>query len=60
VLDEDIVYARRLIAAGVPADLHILAGAAHAFDSMMPDTDHALRALQTLEEWVKARLHPQI
>ena len=30
-IDEDIIYARRLIAAGVPTELHIYPGAPHAF-----------------------------
>jgi acetyl esterase/lipase len=38
LMDEDIDYARRLIAAGVPTDLHVLADGARAFDSMMPGT----------------------
>jgi triacylglycerol lipase len=58
LLDEDIAYARRLIAAGVPTDLHIVAGAPHAFDSMMPDTGVARRALHTVESWLRTRLHP--
>ena len=32
---------KMLLAAGVPTELHILAGAPHAFDSMMPDTHPA-------------------
>ncbi|WP_435768839.1 alpha/beta hydrolase [Nocardioides sp. SYSU DS0651] len=30
-LDEDIAYARRLIHAGVPTDLHVIAGAVHGY-----------------------------
>ena len=33
-VDEDIDYARRLIAAGVPTELHVYPGAFHAFDQM--------------------------
>ena len=33
-MDEDIDYVRRLIAAGVPTELHVYAGAFHAFDQM--------------------------
>jgi triacylglycerol lipase len=33
-LDEDIVYAQRLLRAGVPTELHIYPGAFHAFDMM--------------------------
>ncbi len=31
-LDENVEYARRLLAAGVPAELHVYPGACHAFD----------------------------
>ncbi|MET0370355.1 MAG: alpha/beta hydrolase [Sphingobium sp.] len=33
-LDEDIDYARRLMAAGVPVSLHVVPGAFHGFDGM--------------------------
>jgi triacylglycerol lipase len=36
-LDEDLDYARRLIDAGVPCELHVYPGAIHAFD-MVPNT----------------------
>lgn len=36
-LDEDMDYARRLIDAGVPAELHVYPGAIHAFE-MVPGT----------------------
>jgi acetyl esterase/lipase len=52
LLDVDIDYARRLIAAGVPTDLHVLAGAPHAFDSLMRDTAVAQRAQRILEDWL--------
>lgn len=35
-LDENVAYARRLLAAGVPAELHVYPGAYHAFDSFAP------------------------
>jgi acetyl esterase/lipase len=31
-VEEDMEYARRLIRAGVPVELHVYAGAYHAFD----------------------------
>ena len=34
--DEDVTYARRLEAAGVPCDLHVEPGMWHAADSMLP------------------------
>jgi len=35
-VDEDIEYARRLITAGVPAELHVVPGAYHAYDLLVP------------------------
>ncbi len=58
LLDEDIDYARRLIQAGVPTDLHVFADGPHAFDSLMPETAIAERARQVLEDWLIPRLHP--
>ena len=58
LMDEDIDYARRLIMAGVPADLHVFADGAHAFDSLMSGTAVAQRAGRALEDWLAARLHP--
>jgi acetyl esterase/lipase len=58
LLDEDIDYARRLIMAGVPTDLHVFADGPHAFDSLMPGTAIAIRARQVLEDWLRDRLHP--
>jgi acetyl esterase/lipase len=57
LLDEDINYGQRLIAAGVPTDLHVFAGAPHAFDSMLADTAVAQRAGRVLEDWLESRLH---
>ena len=59
LLDEDMDYARRLIAAGVPTDLHVFAGAPHAFDSMLPGTEVAQQAARVLEDWLESRLHPK-
>ncbi|MEB3034270.1 alpha/beta hydrolase [[Mycobacterium] nativiensis] len=53
--DEDVAYAQRLIAAGVPVELHVYPGCPHAFDLLAPDADvsqrvigHRLRYLQSL------------
>lgn len=35
-VDEDVEYARRLIAAGVPTELHVVPGAYHAYDLLVP------------------------
>ena len=58
LLDEDLDYARRLIAAGVPTDVHVFADGPHAFDSMLPDTAIAARARHVLEDWLRARMRP--
>jgi acetyl esterase/lipase len=36
-VEEDIEYARRLISAGVPAELHVVPGAYHGYDLLVPD-----------------------
>lgn len=59
LLDEDVEYAQRLIAAGVPTDLHVVADGPHAFDSMLADTAVAHRAGRVLEDWLEYRLHPR-
>lgn len=59
LMDEDIDYARRLIAAGVPTDLHVFADGPHAFDSMMADTGIGTRARRVLDDWLLAHLHPE-
>ena len=59
LLDEDFDYARRLIAAGVPTDLHVFADGPHAFDSMLPDAAVTARARRVLEDWLEARMHPR-
>jgi acetyl esterase/lipase len=54
-LDENIVYAQRLLAAGVPTELHVYPGAFHGFNGFVPgaevsrrfnaDRDHALKRM---------------
>jgi acetyl esterase/lipase len=59
LLDEDIDYARRLIAVGVPTDLHVFADGPHGFGSQLPGTAVTQRANRVLEDWLEARLHPE-
>jgi acetyl esterase/lipase len=42
--DEDLTYARRLVAAGVPTEFHLHAGVPHGFEIFAPHTDVARRA----------------
>jgi len=42
-VDEDIEYARRLIAEGVPVELHVVPGAYHGFDLLVPDAKVSAR-----------------
>jgi len=36
-VEEDLVYAQRLISAGVPTEMHVVLGAPHGFDGFAPD-----------------------
>ena len=42
-VDEDIEYARRLIAAGVPTELHVVPGAYHGYDLLVPNAKVSIR-----------------
>ncbi|UTI63621.1 alpha/beta hydrolase [Paraconexibacter antarcticus] len=44
-LAEDLEYARALVAAGVPVELHVHLGGPHAFDFFAPDSGIGARAL---------------
>jgi acetyl esterase/lipase len=50
-VDEDIEYARRLIAAGVRTELHVLPGAFHGYDLLAPQ---AAVSKQFTESWKAA------
>ncbi|MDH4148594.1 MAG: alpha/beta hydrolase fold domain-containing protein [Acidimicrobiia bacterium] len=54
--DEDIDYAVRLRHAGVPVELHVYPGAPHGFDSLLPNTAIAKRAVRDMEEWLGNRI----
>ena len=50
-VDEDVEYARRLIDAGVPTELHVIPGAFHGFDVLVPDAKVSKRFT---ESWMAA------
>jgi acetyl esterase/lipase len=43
--DENIDYARRLMAAGIPTELHVMAGLPHGFDMVAPDATATQRVI---------------
>jgi acetyl esterase/lipase len=47
-IEEDLEYAGRLIAAGVPMEVHVVPGAYHGFDGLAPDTGPARHFTATL------------
>ncbi|MFE0019610.1 alpha/beta hydrolase [Amycolatopsis sp. NPDC059021] len=51
--DEDIDYARRLWQAGVPAELHVWAGAYHGFDRFAPAAEVTRAALAARSSWLR-------
>ncbi len=50
--DEDIEFANRLTRAGVPTDLHVYAGAPHAFDLPGCEASVAIRARRDSFDWL--------
>ncbi|MFG2580827.1 alpha/beta hydrolase fold domain-containing protein [Streptomyces malaysiensis] len=55
--DENIDFARRLIAAGVPVDLHFYAHACHAWDIFAPNSALAGTFEQTWYDYLRRHLH---
>lgn len=56
-LDENIEYAQRLLAAGVPTELHIYPGGYHGFNGFAPDADIAQRFNNERDEALRRILH---
>jgi len=54
---EDIDYARRLIEAGVPTELHVYPGGCHAFDMLVPGADISKRFAADIHRALKRVLH---
>jgi acetyl esterase/lipase len=54
---EDIEYARRLIEAGVPTELHVYPGGCHAFDAMAPDAAISRQFTEDFYRALRRALH---
>jgi acetyl esterase/lipase len=54
-LDEDVDYAMRLNAAGVPCELHVYPGLPHGY-GMVPDAPMVQRARRDAEDWLAAQV----
>jgi acetyl esterase/lipase len=50
-VEEDLEYARRLMAVGVPTEVHVVPGAYHAFDLLVPQ---AAVTARFIEYWTVA------
>ena len=55
--EEDVEYARRLIVAGVPTELHVYPGGCHAFDGMAPEADISRQFTDNFYRALKRMLH---
>lgn len=56
-LNENIDYARRLLAAGVPTELHVYPGGFHGFDGMAPGAAVSRRFAADRDSALKRALH---
>ena len=57
--DEDIDYALRLLAAGVPTELHVYPGAPHGFESILPTAAVSRRCQRDIDDALRAALTPR-
>ncbi|MEM7127767.1 MAG: alpha/beta hydrolase [Chloroflexota bacterium] len=55
--DEDIAYAQRLIAAGVPTELHVYVDGFHGFDNLVAESDTAQRFTAEYTQLLARVLH---
>ncbi len=53
--DEDIDYAQRLNQAGVPCELHVIAGMPHAYQ-LVPDAAAVRLAVHSMDDWLARQL----
>ena len=55
--EENVEYARRLIRAGVPTELHVYPGGHHAFDAQAPKADISRRFTGDMHRALRRALH---
>lgn len=53
--DEDVEYAQRLNRAGVPCELHVIAGLPHAYQ-LVPEAAAVQQAKRSMEDWLRRQL----
>ena len=58
-LDEDIEYARRLMEAGVPTELHVYPGLFHGSDIFVPTAASSVRFVADRNAALRRALHPE-
>lgn len=56
---EDVDFARRLIGAGVPTELHVYPGGCHGFDLLAPEADISRRFMSASVLALKKALRPE-
>jgi acetyl esterase/lipase len=56
-LDENVSYAQRLLAAGVPTELHVYPGAFHGFNGFVPSAAISQRFNAERDNVLKRMLH---
>jgi acetyl esterase/lipase len=56
--DEDIDYAQRLLAAGVPTELHVYPGAPHGFEMITPTAGVAVRCQRDIDDALRRATQP--
>lgn len=57
--DENIEYAQRLLAAGVPTELHVYPGAPHGFEGLAPQAAVSQQFLRDIADALRRAMYPR-